>query len=261
MDEKLLEDRKKMIYEFICDELYVPMKAKEMAVVLNVPKSQRTQLQEVLDALVDECKIEVSKKGKYAKSQGHVLPGVYTGNAKGFGFVAVEGEEEDYFIAGENRNGAVHMDQVQIQPLPGQSGRRREAQIVRVISHGLKELVGTYEASRTFGFVVPDNQKFGQDIFIAQEHSLGAVSGHKVVVKLTDYGEKGKKPEGRIIEILGHQNDPGIDILSIVKDFDLPTGFEDKLLRQAVNVAKEVSAADMQGRKDLRDWQMVTIDG
>ena len=261
MDEKLLEDRKKMIYEFICDELYVPMKAKEMAVVLNVPKSQRTQLQEVLDALVDECKIEVSKKGKYAKSQGYVLPGVYTGNAKGFGFVAVEGEEEDYFIAGENRNGAVHMDQVQIQPLPGQSGRRREAQIVRVISHGLKELVGTYESSRTFGFVVPDNQKFGQDIFIAQEHSLGAVSGHKVVVKLTNYGEKGKKPEGRIIEILGHQNDPGIDILSIVKDFDLPTGFEDKLLRQAVNVAKEVSAADMQGRKDLRDWQMVTIDG
>ena len=261
MDKELFEDRKKMVYEFICDELYVPMKTKEMAMVLQVPKSQRPQLQQVLDALVDERRIEVSKKGKYAKCQGHALIGVYTGNVRGFGFVAVEGEEEDYFIAGENRNGAVHMDQVQIQQIHGTGGKRKEAQVVRVISHGLKELVGTYEASQTFGFVVPDNQKFGQDIFIAKEHSLGAVSGHKVVVELTNYGEKGKKPEGKIIEILGHQNDPGIDILSIVKDFDLPMAFSDKLLRQAVNVAKDVSEADMQGRKDLRDWQMVTIDG
>ena len=209
MDKELFEDRKKMVYEFICDELYVPMKTKEMAMVLQVPKSQRPQLQQVLDALVDERRIEVSKKGKYAKCQGHALIGVYTGNVRGFGFVAVEGEEEDYFIAGENRNGAVHMDQVQIQQIHGTGGKRKEAQVVRVISHGLKELVGTYEASQTFGFVVPDNQKFGQDIFIAKEHSLGAVSGHKVVVELTNYGEKGKKPEGKIIEILGHQNDPG----------------------------------------------------
>ncbi len=119
MDKKLLEDRKKMIYAFICDELYVPMKAKEMAMVLGVPKSQRSELAEVLDALIDECKIEVSKKGKYAKAQGHLLYGVFLSNARGFGFVTVEGEDEDYFIAGENRGGAIHMDQVQIQPLPG----------------------------------------------------------------------------------------------------------------------------------------------
>ncbi len=261
MDKKLLEERKKTVYAFICDELYVPMKAKEMAMVLQVPKSQRGELQEVLDALADECRIEVSKKGKYSRSQGNLLAGVFTNNARGFGFVTVEGEEEDYFIAGENRNGAIHMDQVQIKPLGGQHGRRREAQVVRILSHGLKELVGTYEASQTFGFVVPDNPKFGQDIFVLKEHSLGAVSGHKVVVELTKYGDKGKKPEGKIVEILGHQNDPGIDILSIVKDFDLPVAFSEKLLRQADNVAKEVSTADMQGRKDLRDWQMVTIDG
>lgn len=261
MDRKLLEDRKKMIYEFICDELYVPMKAKEMAMVLQVPKSQRAELQEVLDALVSECRIEVSKKGKYSKSQGNILFGVFISNAKGFGFVSVEGEEEDFFVAGENRSGAVHLDQVQIEPLPSQSGRRREAKVIKVVSHGLRELVGTYEGSQNYGFVVPDNQKFGQDIFIAKENSLGAVTGHKVVVQLTRYGEPGKKPEGKISEILGHQNDPGVDILSIVKDFDLPTEFSDKLLRQAVNVAKDVSEADMQGRRDLRDWQMVTIDG
>lgn len=249
-----------MIYEFICDELYVPMKAKEMAMVLQVPKDQRQELQEVLDALVDECRIEVSKKGKYAKSQGKVLFGVYTGNAKGFGFVSVE-NGEDYYIAVENRGGAVHLDEVQIQPVPSSGGRRREAKVVKIVSHGLKELVGTFEGSQNFGFVVPDNQKFGQDIFIAKEHTLGAASGHKVVVQLTQYGEKGKKPEGKVMEILGHKNDPGVDILSIVKDFDLPVEFPEKVLRQAVNVAKEVSHADMQGRKDLRGWQMVTIDG
>ncbi len=261
MDKKLFEDRKNMIYEFICDELYVPMKAKEMASVLQVPKSQRSELLEVLDALVQECRIEVSKKGKYAKNQGNMLAGIFESNAKGFGFVTVEGHSEDYFIAGENRNGAVHLDQVQIRPLPSQSGKRREAEIVKIISHGLSEMVGTYQASPNYGFVVPDNQKFGQDIFVPKEHSLAAVTGHKVVVKLTKYGEKGKKPEGRVIEILGHENDPGVDILSIVRDFDLPEKFSEKVLQQAVNVAKDVSKADMQGRKDLRDWQMVTIDG
>lgn len=261
MDRKLLEERKKMICEFVNDELYVPMKAKEMAMVLQVPKSQRAELQEVLDALVDECKMEVSKKGKYTKAQGNVLHGIFTGNPKGFGFVVVDGQEEDYFVAGENRAGAVHMDEVQIEPLLSQGGRRKEAKVVRVVSHGLRELVGTYESSGTYGFVVPDNQKFGQDIFIPKEHSMDAVTGHKVLVELTGYGEKGKKPEGKVTEILGHVNDPGVDILSIVKDFGLPTEFPQKVLQQAVRVAKEVSQADMQGRKDLREWQMVTIDG
>lgn len=261
MDRKLLEDRKKMIYEFICDDLYVPMKAKEMAAVLQVPKNQRSELLEVLDALVEECRIEVSQKGKYFKSQGGILFGTFTSNAKGFGFVTVEGEEEDYFVSSENRGNAVHLDKVQIQPLPSQGGRRREAKVIKIVSHGMTQLVGTYESSPNFGFVVPDNQKFGHDIFISKEHTNGAAAGHKVVVQLLSYGEKGRKPEGKIIEIIGHINDPGTDIMSIVKDFELPVEFSEKVLRQAVNVSKEVSSADMEGRKDLREWQMVTIDG
>lgn len=261
MDQKLFDDRKKMIYEFVCDELYVPMKAKEMAVVLQVPKNQRGELLEVLDALVKECKLSVSKKGKYTKYEGQIRVGVYTGNAKGFGFVSVDGQEEDYYIAAENRGGAVHMDQVQIEPLKQQGGRRKEAKILRVLSHGLKRLVGVYESSKNYGFVVPDNQKFGQDVFISKEHTKGAVAGHKVVVELISFGGKGKNPEGKVVEILGHMNDPGTDILSIVKDYELPTEFSEKVMRQAENVSNEVSTADMSGRMDLRDWQMVTIDG
>ncbi len=260
-ERQLLEERKQMIYSFVCDELYVPMKTKEMASILQVPKSQRDQLQEVLDVLVAECKIEVSKKGKYSRSRGDILFGTFISNARGFGFVTVEGEEEDYFIAAENRGGAVHMDQVQIRPVTGQTGRRREAEIVKIVARGFSRIVGTYESSKTFGFVIPDNHKFGRDIFVLKEHSLGAVAGHKVVVQLTSYGEKDKKPEGKIIEIIGHINDPGTDILSIVKDHELPLEFPEKVLRQAANVSNEVSEADRMGRLDLRDWQMVTIDG
>lgn len=261
MDQKLFDDRKKMIYEFVCDELYVPMKAKEMAIVLQVPKSQRGELLEVLNALVKECKLSVSKKGKYTKYEGHILVGTYIGNAKGFGFVEVDGQDGDFYITKENCGGAVHMDQVQVEPLKQQSGRRKEAKVIKVLSHGLTKLVGVYESSKNYGFVIPDNQKFGQDVFIPKEYTKGAVSGHKVVVELTGYGGKGKKPEGKVVEILGHINDPGTDILSIVKDYDLPVEFSEKILRQAENVSNEVSAADMSGRMDLRDWQMVTIDG
>ena len=262
MDKEILQERKKTIYQFICDELYVPMKAKEMAMVLNVPKYQRGELQEVLDALLAEGKIEVSAKGKYMKSEGKFLVGVFTAHPRGFGFVTIEGEDEDIFISESQVNGAFHMDTVQVTLLRGESkGRRREGMITKIISRGMNHIVCTYEKSKTFGFAVPDNPKFGKDIFIPQERSKGAVSGHKVVVELTDFGGNGKKPEGKVIEILGHINDPGTDILSIVRAYDLPVEFSEKIMNQVERVANEVSTADMAGRMDIRDWQTVTIDG
>ena len=109
--------------------------------------------------------------------------------------------------------------------------------------------------------MIPDDQKFQKDIFIPEGKEGGAVDGHKVVVELISYGEDGKNPEGKIVEIIGHINDPGVDILSVVKGYDLPMEFPEKVLNQAERAAKEVTAADMAGRKDIRDWQMVTIDG
>lgn len=262
MDKAKLEDRKKMIYAFVCDELYVPMKAKELAIMLRVDKEQRGELQQVLDALVEEGKLELTKKGKYIKSSEAFTTGVYTGNSRGFGFVTIEGEEEDIFIPEENTNGAMHMDTVQVQVSPNKTGKRREGTIVKVVSHGMNQIVGTYQSSKNFGFVIPDNQKLVQDIFIPIERSKGAVTGHKVVAEITNYGiPNKKKPEGKVVEIIGHINDPGTDIMSIVRGFDLPVEFPEKLMKQVENVAKEVSTADMAGRMDIRDWQMVTIDG
>lgn len=255
------EERKNTIYALMCDEFYVPMKVKEIAILLDIPKTSRADLQAVLDALVAEGKVEVSKKGKYAKAQAHTLTGVFESNARGFGFVRVEGEDEDIFIGKDDRGGAIHHDTVQVQITASPSGKRREGKVIKVVAHGKTQVVGTYEASKTFGFVVPDNARFTEDIFIPQEHSMGAVAGHKVVVELTEFGGDGKNPEGHVVEILGHINDPGTDILAIAKDYELPIEFPEKVLNQAVRVGKPVSEADMAGRKDLRGVQMVTIDG
>lgn len=262
MKQEVLQERKDMIYQFVCDELYVPMKAKEIAAVLNVPKAQRSELQEVLNALLADGKIEVSAKGKYTKSEGKFLVGEFTAHPRGFGFVTVEGQDDDIFIPESQVNGAFHKDIVQVTLVRGESkGKRREGMITKIITHGMNQIVCTYEKSRTFGFAVPDNPKFGKDIFVPQERSKGAVSGHKVVVEITDFGAHGKKPEGKVVEILGHVNDPGTDILSIARAYDLPVEFSEKIMNQVERVANEVSEADMAGRMDLRDWQTVTIDG
>ncbi len=262
MEKELLESRKKKIYEFMCSDLYVPMKIKELAVLLDVSREERSALEEVLNQLLMEGKIELSKRGKYSKAEGKFITGIFTGNARGFGFVTVEGEEEDIFIPESQVNSAMHGDTVQVAlSLESSSGKRREGAVIKILQRGMKQAVGTFQKSKNFGFVIPDNLKLAQDIFIPIEHSKGAVDGHKVVVEITDYGDERRKPEGKIVEIIGHMNDPGTDIMSIVKGYDLPVEFPEKVLRQAENVGKPVSAADMAGRMDLRDWQMVTIDG
>ncbi len=259
--DQTFEKRKKVIYDFICDDFYVPMKLKELAILLQVPKDQRSELKRVMDALEAEGKVHVSSKGKYSKGEAKHIVGTYTAHARGFGFVVVEGEAEDIFVSEDDANGAFHNDKVEVVIKASPQGKRKEGKITKILSHGTTTLVGYFQKNKSFGFVIPDNQRFVQDVFVPLERSKGAVTGHKVVVELTKYGDNNKKPEGKVIEILGHVNDPGVDILSIVKGYDLPTEFPEKVLNQAERVAKEVSAADMAGRMDLRDWTMVTIDG
>lgn len=255
------EYRKKMIYDFMCEDMYVPMKIKELCIVLGVTKQDRPVLERILLELQEEGKIELSKRGKYFKAESKNVTGVFTAHQRGFGFVTIEGENEDIFIPGDKVNGAMHMDTVEIAVLPTTSGKRKEGAVLNVIERGMKHVVCTYEASENFGFAVPDNTRFGSDIFIPKGKSMGAVAGHKVVVEVTSYGKKDKKPEGRVVEIIGHINDPGTDILSIVKAYDMPVEFSEKIMHQVENVSKKVTDADMAGRMDLRDWTMVTIDG
>ncbi len=261
--DQTFEKRKKIIYEFICDDMYVPMKLKELAILLQVPKEQRSELKAVMDALEAEGKVHVSQKGKYLKGAGRTLRGVYQAHPRGFGFVTIEGETDDIFIPEKETNGALHGDTVEILLTASPEGKRKEGKIVKITERGTAKIVGLYQVAKGkhYGFVIPDNQRFLQDIFVPEERAKGAVDGHKVVVELTSYGSDNAKPEGKIVEILGHVNDPGVDIMSIVKSYDLPVEFPEKVMNQAERVPEEVSDADMAGRKDLREWVMVTIDG
>ncbi len=255
------EKRKNLICELVADEQYVPMKEKELAAFMQVAPADREAFREVLGALLSEGKIQLTKQGRYVKPDVNRPVGTFISNARGFGFVEVEGNEEDFFIPEDKTGGAFHMDRVQIAFLPGRRGQRREAEVVRILERGTKQLVGTYEQSQNFGFVIPDNSRIGTDIFVPKERSKGAVTGHKVVVELTSYGDERHKPEGRVVELIGHINDPGVDIMSIVRGFELPTEFGEKVMNQANRTPETVSEADRAGRTDLRGLQMVTIDG
>ena len=263
--DDIFEKRKDTIYQLICDKSYVPMKEREMAYLLEIPRKRQGDLSDVLFALLSEGRIVKNAEGCYEKQKesGDYLEGIFSGNANGYGFVTVEGFDEDFFVPEKYTLNAFHGDTVRISRLyrRKEGSRRAEARVVGIISHAVTQLVGTYEKSESFGFVVPDDRHLTNDIFIQQIDAMGAVDGHKVVCKLTDYGSVNKGPEGVIVEILGHKNDPGVDILSIIKGSGIPTEFPEEVLGEATKVAKAVSKVQMRGRLDLRGEQMVTIDG
>lgn len=256
-----MKERKEKIKQLIADPAYVPMKAKEIAMLFNIPKGMRDELQEVLDSLVEEGSIGISKKGRYGKPENFSFTGIFSGHPKGFGFVRTEEREEDVFIPAEQTKGALHGDKVQLIVLPQSGGRRAEGQILKILEHANQEVIGYYQKNKTFGFVIPDKQKIGKDIFIPQGKDFGAVTGHKVVAKITDFGGVSRNPEGIITEIIGHVNEPGTDILSIVRAYGLPEEFSSEVMKETRRIPDRVLPEELSGRKDLRQLLTVTIDG
>lgn len=254
-------ERKKKILQVINDKHYKPLKQKELAFLLQVEQEDREEFREILAELVQEGKVLLTKRGKYQSLSEITKIGMFTGHQKGFGFVTVEGEEEDYYIPDFATAGALHNDKVMIKIMKAPTGRRKEAEVVKILEHGNTEIVGYYQKSKSFGFVIPDNHKISDDIFISKKDSMGAVTGHKVVVKLTSFGDDKRKPEGKVIEILGHVNDPGTDILSIVRAFNIPMEYPEQVMKMLDQIPDSVSEEDIEGRLDIRNWKTVTIDG
>lgn len=261
MTREELDRKKKLIMEFLASKSYRPMSVKEMGVVLQVPSKQKKDLRKVIEELSEEGRLQVSARGKVKLMPDNVKSGKYMGTQRGFGFVRVEGEDSDIYIPGNKSKGAVDGDTVRVVVDERQNGKKREGAVTAVIERGTSIVVGTYSRSKSFGFVIPDNQKFGRDIYISKSDSKGAVTGHKVVVEITDYGSGDRNPEGRIIEIIGHINDPGVDIRSIIKAYGLPEEYPDAVMEQAEGIEDEVAEAEKEGRTDYRDLQTVTIDG
>ena len=267
---KSKQERKKLILELMGSEFYVPMKEKELAIMMQVRPEDRNILTEMLGELIAEGKIEVSKRGKYSlydekrALRENTVMGTYLSTMKGFGFIEVDGREDDLFVSEADSLNAYNGDIVKalILPRKTKNGKHAEAKIIEVIERANDCIVGTYQKSnKSFGFVIPDNTRFNSDIYVRVEDSMGAMDGHKVVVKLTGYGDARKSPEGVVTEIIGHINDPGVDIMSIVKGYGLNVEFPEKVMNRVKNVADFVSEADMAGREDLREVLMVTIDG
>ena len=275
---KEFEKKKKFIQELLNDPIYKPMRLREIASLLQLSKEQKKELYDVLEELVDDGKAWVDNKGRYSKyskknkehtriahprrEEGTYVEGLFIGHAKGFGFVEVEGLEEDIFIPEDKTGTAMHHDQVQVLLQEGRKeGKRQEGTITKILERGMTEVVGTYQSSRDYGFVISDNPKFSKDIFIPKKESKGVKNGDKVVVTLTDYGSKNKSPEGKIKENLGNIRMPGTDILAIVKSFGIPSEFPDRVQKQADRVPDHVLDADRDGRIDLCHLPTVTIDG
>ena len=299
MSKKDMDRRKKFILELMGDPIYQPMRLREISSLLRLSKEEKRELYDVLDELCEEGKVSVDRKGRYEKVKGKwkkkkddryyddrreeygseygrkkkdknkkeqpegiQAEGNFIGHPKGFGFVEIEGQDEDIFIPESDTGTAMHQDKVRIIIRDDKKeGKRQEGVVVKVLERGMPEIVGTYQLNRDFGFVISDNPKFSKDIFIPRKEAAGIKNGDKVIAVITDYGSGNKNPEGKIKENLGNIRTPGTDILAIVKSFGIPSEFPEKVMKQAQRVPDHVLDADRDGRLDLRHLQTVTIDG
>lgn len=258
-----MEEKEKLILDFMKEVSYVPMKAKEMASILSVPKTEYSTFVEVLNHLEEEYKIQKNRKSKYSLvAQGRYLAGIFRANEKGFGFVKVEHRENEIYIGKTNKKGALHGDKVLIERIEvGENGHHEEGRVVKILSREKDSLVGVFTKSQNYGFVVPDDRKFGTDIFISKKNMGKARNNSKVLVEITKYPEKGKNAEGKIIEVLGNINEAGVDMLSLIKEYRLPYEFPEKVVEEARSIKEEISKKDIPNRLDLREEEIFTIDG
>jgi len=252
------------LLDFFGEEEYKPLTVGEIEDEFGFEDAEEfKELVKTLVRMEGQGLVVRSRSNRYGLPERmNLLRGKFIGHAKGFGFVApdVEGMD-DVFIPPHEVNGAINGDTVLIRVLKESFGDRREGTITKVVERGQTSFVGTFQANRGFGFVVLDDKKLPMDIFIAKGDTLGAVDGHKVVVEIATWPEDLKSATGYITKILGHKNDPGVDILSILYKHDIPPEFPEEVVAAAQRVPDEISPADLEGRRDLRHETIVTIDG
>jgi len=263
MDEQIQKHIDQLL-AYMKEEAYKPLTVQELEQAFHIEDS--SDFKDFVKALVlmeEKGLVVRTRSNRYGLPEKmNLVRGRLTGHAKGFAFVIPdEPGMDDIFIPPGEMNNALHGDTVLVRVSSQTSGTRREGAVVRIIERGLTQIVGTYTESKHFGFVIPDEKKFAGDIFIPKNASKGAVEGHKVVVKLTTYPEGRMSAEGEVIEILGHKNDPGVDILSVIHSYGLPLAFPEEVLEQANQTPDEINPEEIKNRRDLRDEVIVTIDG
>ena len=217
------------------------------------------ELLKTLNKMEDELVVYRSNKDKYMLfNNSHLKIGRLIGHRKGFGFVDIEGDE-DVYVSSSNMNGAIHLDRVIVE-ITSKKGMQLEGRIVRVIDRNLKQVVGELCTKDNAYYLKSDENKLNVQIIIEKNKTLGAVEGHKVLVKITGR-IKDNKYHGEVVKILGHKNDPGVDILSIVAKYGIHDTFSDEVMKEVDKIPNEVLPEEYDGRRDLRDVEIFTIDG
>lgn len=252
------------ILSFMKEEAYKPMTAEELAEVFDINKKEWKSFYSILNNMEEEGLIIKTRKNRYGVPERmNLVVGKLQGNPKGFGFVLPDEEGiPDLYISAENMNTAMNNDRVIARIIKeGAPGKKSEGEIIRILKRANTKIVGTFEKSQNFGFVVPDDKRIYQDIFISKANINGAKTGQKVVVQVIEWPEKRRNPEGKVIEILGSKEKPGVDILSIIKKYDLPEEFPREVEIYMEKISEEIPESEIKRRRDLRNLRIVTIDG
>ena len=258
-----MDEQKNKILNFMSETSYVPMKAKEIANIMCVPKDEYADFINILKELISEYKIQINKKGKYSLiDSSRYKKGKISINERGFAFVKIENEDEEIYISGKNKHNSLNGDIVIVELIDNyEKMSHKEGKVIEIISHDKDTIVGLFKKSKNFGFVIPDDKKFGSDIFISKKNFGGAKSNQKVVVKITKYPEHNKKAEGKIVEVIGDIDMAGVDMLSLIKEYGLPYEFPDSVIKEAKSVESKISEEEQVNRADLRSKIIFTIDG
>lgn len=260
----MLPGLKERLLGLINDPAYTPLKKEELALIFDIHPTEMPMFYNFLEELEEDGYIGKTKKGKIAspKSMGYFV-GKFVAHRKGFGFVESDEEyTQDLFIPAADVNGAMHNDRVVAEiTKPATDERRAEGAIIKVLEREITKVVGEFQSNKTFGFVIADEKKFNQDIYIPKKYFSGAKDGDKVVVQITIWPQAGRKPEGKIIEVLGPKGEKEVEILSIIRAHGLPEEFPKKVLEEAQKVAVPIPQEEIDRRLDIRDLNIFTIDG
>ncbi len=255
---------KEKLLGLLNDDAYNPLKKEELANIFDIHHTEMPMFYNFLDELEEDGYITKTKKGKITtyKKLGYFV-GKFIAHQKGFGFVESEDDfKRDLFIPKDEVNTAMHNDIVVAEIIKEETDEKRaEGTIIKILQREVTKVVGVFEESKSFGFVVPDEKKFNKDVYIPKRYFSGAKSGDKVVCKITVYPMEGRKPEGKIIEVLGKKGTKEAEILSIIKAHELPEKFPQKVIREAEDVAIEIPKEEIERRLDIRHLNIFTIDG
>ena len=260
-----MDNKEELILNFMKDDKYVPMKAKEMASLLSVPKTEYQVFTDILKKLEEDYKIQKNRKSKYSLvDSNRYITGAFRANEKGFGFVKLENSDEEIYISKKHTKNALNGDTVLIEILDDyerEDSEKREGRIIKILTRDKDTVVGVFTNSKNYGFVVPDDRRLGTDIFISKKNFGKARNDSKVLVKILKYPENGKNAEGKIIEVLGNINEAGVDMLSLIREYKLPYEFPDNVTKEAQEFKEEDIQNHLKDRLDLRNEEIFTIDG